>query len=173
MISYLDSLNNTHAVEREIKDEKGVPPRFLVLIGHNMTFTSTCIIFYEEFVHINIQRNSKIETMLVLGAEKLYYFILRNFISCFARNLIIIFQIFPNRITHNKSCKCDNPTTGGALFQLCLRIKNVSVRLWYLYESIIICLRNNVLVWFSFSFVMHARNYFLYILDCLTIMRLQ
>jgi hypothetical protein len=29
MISCLHSSNNTHAVEREIKDEKGVLPRFL------------------------------------------------------------------------------------------------------------------------------------------------
>jgi hypothetical protein len=71
MISSLRSLNNTHAVEREIKDEKGVLPKFLVLIGYNMTFMSTYIIFYEELVHINIQRNLKIETMLVFGAEKL------------------------------------------------------------------------------------------------------
>jgi hypothetical protein len=69
MISSLHSPNNTHTVEREIKYEKGVLPRFLVLIGYNMTFTSTCIIFYEELVLINIQRNSKI--MLVLDAEKL------------------------------------------------------------------------------------------------------
>jgi uncharacterized membrane protein len=66
MIFSLHSPNNTHAVKREIKDEKGVLPRFLVLVGYNMTFSSTYILFSEEFVHINIQHNLKIITMLVL-----------------------------------------------------------------------------------------------------------
>jgi hypothetical protein len=35
----------------------------------------------------------------------------KNVISGFARNLITIFQIVPNRIIHIKSCECDNPTT--------------------------------------------------------------
>jgi hypothetical protein len=35
----------------------------------------------------------------------------KNVISYFAGNLI--FQIFPNRIIHIKSCERDNPTTQG------------------------------------------------------------
>jgi hypothetical protein len=41
-----------------------------------------------------------------------YKLVAKNVISCFARNLIKIVQIFPNRIIHiYKSWECDNTTT--------------------------------------------------------------